>query len=215
MGRVVRGLVTGMVPRRPAGSTPEAGRLSRRGIGGVPPGSAGVPPASTARSVARTTRPVGTSPLGARASRPHLGTCRSLAGYAWFTLGARASRPHQWQGAMPAHSPSPVVEMALGASCVLPHRDLPAGANGPRRACNRCRRGCGRGRPRSQGGAPSIPDLEMRSSPSAEPAGRRGAMHTPATGRGRPRSPGVRAGGRCRAGARRSQGDGFDRPASY
>jgi hypothetical protein len=32
----------GMAPRRPVGSTPEAGRLSNRGIGSVNPGSAGV-----------------------------------------------------------------------------------------------------------------------------------------------------------------------------
>jgi hypothetical protein len=43
--------------------------------------------------------------------------------------------------------------------------------------------GCGRGRPRSQGSALPIPDLEMRSSSSAEPAGRRGAMQTPTVGR--------------------------------
>jgi hypothetical protein len=48
------------------------------------------------------------------------------------------------------------------------------------------------------GGTPPIPDLEMRSSPSAEPAGRRGTGHTPANEQ--------HATERCRAGARRFQG---------
>jgi hypothetical protein len=43
--------------------------------------------------------------------------------------------------------------------------------------------------PALPGGAPPIPDLEMRSSPSAEPAGRRGTRHTPATDQRDPRRP--------------------------
>jgi hypothetical protein len=43
-------------------------------------------------------------------------------------------------------------------------------------ASPQCAPRCGRGRPRSQGGPLPVPRLEMRSSSSAEPAGRRGAV---------------------------------------